>query len=70
MKINVFFFLLCTFAITGMTQAQIRGDIQLKANELSNVVISQDLLPSVGSWFSYVGDYSEPSIIGIGMPFN
>jgi hypothetical protein len=70
MKKNVFFFLLCAFAMTGMTQAQNRSEIQLKANELSNVVISQDLLPSVGSWFSYVGDYSEPSIIGIGMPFN
>ena len=70
MKKNVFFFLLCAFAMTGMTQAQNRSEIQLKANELSNVVISQDLLPSVGSWFSYVGNYSEPSIIGIGMPFN
>ena len=33
-------------------------------------MISQDRLPSEGSWFSYVGDYSSPQIIGIGMPFN
>ena len=70
MKKNVFFLLLCIFAMTSMTQAQNRGDIQLKANELNNVVISQDQLPSVGSWFSYVGDYSSPQIIGIDMPFN
>lgn len=61
---------MCTFAIIGMTQAQNRGEIQLKTTELSNVMISQDRIPSVGSWFSYVGDYSSPQIIGIGMPFH
>ena len=70
MKKNVFFFLMCSFAIIGMTQAQNRGDIQLKAIGMDNVMISQDQQPSEGSWFSYVGDYSSPSIIGIGMPFN
>ena len=54
----------------GMTQAQNRGVIQLKATETNHVVLSQDLLPAEGSWFSYVGDYSSPQIIGIGMPFN
>ncbi len=61
---------MCFFAIIGMAQAQNRGEIQLKATEMNNVTISQDQLPAVGSWFSYVGDYSSPSIIGIGMPFN
>jgi len=70
MKKNVFFFLMCSFAIISMAQAQNRGEIQLKATELNNVMISHDQLPSVGSWFSYVGDYSSPSILGIGMPFN
>ena len=70
MKKNVFFFLMCIFAMTGMTQAQNRGDIQLSTIEMNNVMISQDRLPSEGSWFSYVGDYSSPQIIGIGMPFN
>jgi len=70
MKKNVCFFLLCSFAIIGMTQAQNRGEIQLKATEMNHVMVSQDQLPSVGSWFSYVGDYSSPSILGIGMPFN
>lgn len=70
MKKNVLFFLLCSFAIIGITQAQNRGEIQLKTIETGNAMISQDLLPSVGSWFSYVGDYSSPNIIGIGMPFN
>ena len=70
MKKNVFFLLMCTFAMIGMTQAQNRGEIQLKTTELSNVMISQDRIPSVGSWFSYVGDYSSPQIIGIGMPFH
>jgi len=70
MKKNVCFFLLCSFAIIGMAQAQNRGEIQLKATEMNHVMISQDQLPAVGSWFSYVGDYSSPSIIGIGMPFN
>ncbi len=70
MKKNVLFFLMCLFAIISMTQAQNRGDIQVNATELNNVVIAQDQLPSVGSWFSYVGDYSSPQIIGIGMPFN
>ena len=70
MKKHVFFLLLCTFAMIGMTQAQNRGDIQLKAIEMNNIMISQDQLPSEGSWFSYVGDYSSPQIIGIGMPFN
>ena len=70
MKKIVFFFLMCIFAMTGMTQAQNRGDIQLKAIEMNNIEIPQDLLPSEGSWFSYVGDYSSPSMIGIGMPFN
>jgi len=70
MKKNVCFFLLCFFAIIGMAQAQNRGEIQLKATEMNHVMISQDQLPAVGSWFSYVGDYSSPSIIGIGMPFN
>lgn len=70
MKKNVFFFLMCIFAMIGMTQAQNRGEIQLKTTELNNVTISQDRQPSEGSWFSYVGDYSEPNIIGIGMPFN
>ena len=70
MKKNVCFFLMCFFAIIGMAQAQNRGEIQLKATEMNNVTISQDQLPAVGSWFSYVGDYSSPSIIGIGMPFN
>lgn len=54
----------------GITQAQNRGEIQLKATETNHVVLSQDLLPAEGSWFSYVGDYSSPQIIGIGMPFN
>ena len=70
MKKIVFFFLMCIFAMTGMTQAQNRGDIQLSTIEMNNVMISQDRLPSEGSWFTYVGDYSEPQIIGIGMPFN
>ena len=70
MKKNVFFLLMCIFAMIGMTQAQNRGEIQLKTTELSNVMISQDRIPSVGSWFSYVGDYSSPQIIGIGMPFH
>ena len=70
MKKNVFLFLLCSFAMIGMAQAQNRGEIQLKATETNNVVLSQDLLPAEGSWFSYVGDYSSPQIIGIGMPFN
>ena len=70
MSRNVFFFLMCTFAMMGMAQAQSRGDIQLKATEMNNVTFSQDRLPSEGSWFSYVGDYSSPQIIGIGMPFN
>ena len=70
MKKNVLLFLMCIFAIIGMTQAQNRGEIQLKAIEMNNIVIPQDLLPSEGSWFSYVGDYSSPSMIGIGMPFN
>ena len=70
MKKHVFFLLLCTFAMIGMTQAQNRGDIQLKAIEMNDIMISQDRLPSEGSWFSYVGDYSSPQIIGIGMPFN
>ena len=70
MKKNVLFLLMCIFALTGMTQAQNRGDMQLNAAELNHVMISQDRLPSEGSWFSYVGDYSSPQIIGIGMPFN
>ena len=70
MKKNVCFFLMCFFAIISMAQAQNRSEIQLNATELNNVMISQDQVPSVGSWFSYVGDYSSPSIIGIGMPFN
>ena len=70
MKKNVLFFLICAFATISMAQAQNRGEIQLKAMETNNVVIAQDQLPSVGSWFSYVGDYSSPSLIGIGMPFH
>ena len=70
MKKNVFLFLLCSFAMIGMAQAQNRGEIQLKATETNHVVLSQDQLPAEGSWFSYVGDYSSPQIIGIGMPFN
>lgn len=70
MKKNVLLFLMCIFALIGMTQAQNRGEIQLKAIEMNNIEIPQDLLPSEGSWFSYVGDYSSPSMIGIGMPFN
>lgn len=69
MKKNVCFFLMCTFAITNMAQAQNPDEIQLKATEM-NYVISHDRIPSEGSWFSYVGDYSAPQIIGIGMPFN
>ena len=69
MKQNVFF-LVCTIAMIGMTQAQNRGEIQLESTEMNNVMITQDQIPSVGSWFSYVGDYSSPQIIGIGMPFN
>ena len=61
---------MCSFAMIGITQAQNRGEIQLKATETNHVVLSQDLLPAEGSWFSYVGDYSSPQIIGIGMPFN
>jgi len=70
MKKIVIFFLTCIFAMTGMIHAQNRGDIQLKAIEMNNATISQDRLPSVGSWVSYVVDYSEASFIGIGMPFN
>lgn len=70
MKKNVLFFLICAFAMTNMTQAQNYGEIHLKAIETNNVAIAQDQLPSVGSWFSYVGDYSSPQIIGIGMPFH
>ena len=70
MKKNVLLFLMCIFALIGMTQAQNRGEIQLKAIEMNNIEIPQDLLPSEGSWFSYVGGYSSPSMIGIGMPFN
>ena len=69
MKKNLFF-LVCTFAMIGMMQAQNRGEIQLETTEMNNVMITQDQIPSVGSWFSYVGDYSSPQIIGIGMPFN
>ena len=69
MKKNILF-LMCTLAILGMTQAQNRSEIQLKAVETSHVATAQEQLPSVGSWFSYVGDYSSPQIIGIGMPFN
>ncbi len=69
MKKNILF-LMCTLAILGMTQAQNRSEIQLKAVETSHVAEAQEQLPSVGSWFSYVGDYSSPQIIGIGMPFN
>ena len=69
MKKNILF-LMCTLAILGMTQAQNRSEIQLKAVETSHVAMAQEQLPSVGSWFSYVGDYSSPQIIGIGMPFN
>jgi len=70
MKKNLLFFLIGCFAIMGTTQAQNRSEIQLNATETNHLMISQDQLPSVGSWFSYVGDYSSPSIIGIGMPFN
>ena len=62
--------MMCAFAISGIAQAQNRGEIQLNAIGTNNVTITQDRLPSEGSWFSYVGDYSSPSIIGIGMPFN
>ncbi len=61
---------MCLFTISNMAQAQNRGDIQLKATELNNVMISYDQQLSEGSWFSYVGDYSSPQIIGIGMPFS
>jgi hypothetical protein len=54
----------------SMAQAQNRGEIKLETTEMNNIAISLDRLPSVGSWFSYVGDYSSPQIIGIGMPFN
>ena len=67
---SILLYSMCAFATIGMTQAQNRSEIQLKATEANHVVISQDQLPSVGSWFSYVGDYSSPQIIGIGMPFN
>ena len=70
MKKNVCFFLMCTFAMISMAQAQNRGEIKLETTEMNNIAISLDRLPSVGSWFSYVGDYSSPQIIGIGMPFN
>lgn len=71
MKKNVFsLMLLCCFAFVGVAKAQNPGDIQLKAVEMNNVTISQDRLPSDGSWVSYVVDYSEASFIGIGMPFN
>lgn len=70
MKKNLLFFLIGCFAIMGTAQAQNRSEIQLNATETNHLMISQDQLPSVGSWFSYVGDYSSPSIIGIGMPFN
>ena len=69
MKKNVCFFLMC-LAMISVAQAQNRGEIQLKATELNNVTTLHDQLPSVGSWFSYVGDYSSPSMLGIGMPFN
>lgn len=62
--------LLCCFAFMGVAKAQSRGDIQLRATEMSNLTISQDRLPSDGSWVSYVVDYSEASFIGIGMPFH
>ena len=48
MNKNVFFFLMCTFAMIGVAQAQHRSEIQLNASELSNVMISQDRLPSEG----------------------
>ena len=70
MKKHVFFFLMCTFAFIGMTQAQNHDEIQLQTAETNNVMITQNMMPLVGSWFSYVGDYSSPQIIGIGMPFN
>lgn len=70
MKKNLLFFLIGCFTIMGTAQAQNRSEIQLNATETNHLMISQDQLPSVGSWFSYVGDYSSPSIIGIGMPFN
>ena len=62
--------LLACFAFIGVAQAQNRGNIQLRATEMNNMTISQDRLPSDGSWVSYVVDYSEASFIGIGMPFN
>ena len=61
---------MCTFAFIGMTQAQNHDEIQLQTAETNNVMITQNMHPLVGSWFSYVGDYSSPHIIGIGMPFN
>ena len=70
MKNNVFFFLACALATTGIAQAQNSSKIQLETSKLDNVMISQDRIPTVGSWFSYVGDYSSPQIIGVGMPFN
>ena len=71
MKKNVFsLMLLACFAFIGVAQAQNRGNIQLRATEMNNMTISQDRLPSDGSWVSYVVDYSEASFIGIGMPFN
>ena len=70
MKKHVFFFLMCIFAFIGMTQAQNHDEIQLQTAETNNVMITQNMMPLVGSWFSYVGDYSSPQIIGIGMPFN
>jgi hypothetical protein len=69
MKKNVFFFLMCSFAIIGMAQAQNRGDFQLKAIGMDNVMISQDQQPSVGTWITYTEDLTSPSIIGIGMAF-
>ena len=68
MKKNVLFFLMCVFAMTGMTQAQNRSDIQLSTVELNHVMVSQDRLPSEGSWFSYVGDYSMPFNWGYMVP--
>lgn len=69
MKKTYSLFLVCALAMTGIAKAQNRNEIQLKAIGLDNVAIPQDRMPTVGSWFSYVGDYSSPQIIGVGMPF-
>ena len=70
MKKNVFFLLMCIFAMTSMTQAQNRGDIQVNATELNNVMISQDPPTSVIIHRHRLSALACPSTGGICSPLN